>query len=38
MEDAEKVVGEKEKKVLKFGIKVAKETLSSSSGIVVDLR
>lgn len=39
MDDAEeKVVGEKERKVLKFGIKVAKETLSSTSGIVVDLR
>lgn len=29
--------GEKERKVIKFGIKVAKETLSSSTGILVDL-
>jgi nucleolar MIF4G domain-containing protein 1 len=39
MEEAEdRVDGERERKVVRFGVKVAKETLSSSSGIVVDLR
>jgi hypothetical protein len=38
MDDAEERAGEKERPLIKFGVKLAKETLSSSSGIVVDLR